>query len=135
MKHFHTPITIDRLLELVSKTMFLSERVPSRRTTSVSRPVSVEYPQMIREGVVPMLPEVIPTLSCSPSKVNLRNGPLNMAQSPALKRSRVFENSCPVSFLVGYRWSFSVGLLEMVKCFLISFPFTSMVMNMCCPES
>ena len=100
---------------------------------SVASFLSVQYLHMLRSGVIPIPPESKPIFGCSPLNVKSPFGPSIFAQSPIFNESRAFENVLPVSFFVNSRWSVSVGLLEIVKCFFSS-PFSVlMAMNMNCP--
>ena len=95
--------------------------------------LSVQYLRMLRSGVIPIPPDSRPIFGYSPVNVKSPFGPSIFVQPPIFNESRVFENVLPVSFFVNSRGSVSVGLLEMVKCFLSS-PFSVlMVMNMNCP--
>ena len=101
---------------------------------SVPSFLSVQYLQMLRSGVIPIPPDSKPIFGCSPVKVKSPFGPSIFVQSPLFMEFRVSEKVLPVSFFVNSRWSVSVGLLEMVKCFLRVSPFAFlMLMNMNCP--
>ena len=76
---------------------------------------SVQYLHMPMNGVTPMPPASIATLSYSPSKVNCPYGASMAAQSLSLSALRAVEYSLSESFLVNSKWSISVGLLEKLK--------------------